>query len=145
MGAGVTDLFDDGRSDGVPPVSADGGDPDSGGGGGGGGYIEVTCGAYHACALRAADRRAACWGGDADGQARPPPGLALAAVSAGARHTCGIAAGGAGRPVCWGANAGVGEREEELVWQVRPARRPASPPAAPPPARARAPPPAGGS
>ena len=75
-----------------------------------GGFSHVACGTYHACALTALHGHVLCWGSDDDGQGQPPAG-AFSAVSAGARHTCGLRMDG--RVLCWGSDQGVGESEGE--------------------------------
>ena len=80
----------------------------------GGGAAAIAAGGYHTCALL--DGGAArCWGGNRDGQLgdgttddrltpTPVSGLSsgVAAIAAGAYHTCALLNGGAVR--CWGSN-----------------------------------------
>lgn len=96
--------------------------------------VAITAGAFHTCALNRAGR-AFCWGFNSNGEVgdgtrfmRPvPTPVALttpgfnrnniAAISAGAEHTCAINT--AGRAFCWGSNLdgqlGDGTDEDRLV------------------------------
>ncbi len=79
----------------------------------GGGLASVGAGSFHTCGLRAADRRALCWGHNGNGQlgtgggdvTSPAPvrgGLTFASLNVGARHTCSITTDGLA--ACWGLN-----------------------------------------
>lgn len=79
-------------------------------------FIALAVGSLHACGLHA-DGQAFCWGSNADLQLGNPDvtydefnahpvagGIAFTALTAGAKHTCGLVASGAA--YCWGRNTG---------------------------------------
>ena len=81
------------------------------------GFAELTCGTYHACAIEVGTGSMHCWGSNDDRQAQAPQGP-FRAVSAAARHTCGLRK--SGHVECWGSNEGVGESEGVSTWQAKP-------------------------
>jgi hypothetical protein len=86
-------------------------------------FDSVACGEFGACAVEAATRRVRCWGEE---EIMNPPADAMASVSVGINHACGIVAppeervagaspgfsGPGGRLVCWGS----GESSVEQEW-----------------------------
>ena len=61
--------------------------------------LRVISSSYHSCGLRL-DDTPVCWGENDHGQAKPPDGEKLVAISSGGLHTCGLRTDGS--PVCWG-------------------------------------------
>ena len=61
--------------------------------------LKVISSSYHSCGLRL-DDTPVCWGENDHGQAKPPAGEKLIAISSGGLHTCGLRTDGS--PVCWG-------------------------------------------
>ncbi len=63
-------------------------------------YGTIAAGDRHLCATDWRTGEVHCWGANDHGQATPPQGHVASLVSAGARHSCSVGAGGA--ITCWG-------------------------------------------